>query len=352
MAMAHAPERGSMPVRWIISAPDDLIWFIGSVAASYLILGLAHVGVSPFTLLLIWAFIFDGTHFFGTLSRTYFDTEERQLHPRLLWGSLALFGLGPALYFSGCGRLFFTFAGLWAYYHLVKQQYGFMMLYKNKNGDLAPLDNVIDRTFLALALWYPFANFMLNNPQLQLGGFPTSDVLGVIVDWMLWWGLLGVSLAFVGRQFQKLWRGGSLNWPKLLLLAAAIPMHWTVFALVRRDIFGYILATPALTIFHNIQYHRLIWFHNRNKYKADDAVQRYGWATVISRRFTVYAAVALAFTLIYQVPRYLLFPSDGWLASFFWGYTFIHYFLDGRIWRVRHDPGLSASLRMARSYAT
>ena len=350
ISQAIAPGGVAASGRWIISPADDLVWFIGSVMASYGLLGLAHLGVSPFTLLLAWAIIFDGTHFFATLSRTYFDTEERQLHPRLLWGSLAFFGLGPALYLAGYGNLFFSFAALWAYYHLVKQQYGFMVLYKNKNHDLARLDNAIDRVFLALALWYPFAHFMLANMATRHSGLFNVGSFGPVLEEMLWWGSAASAGAFAARQLQKLWRGEPLNAPKQLLLAAAIPMHWTVFAMVRRDAFGYMLATPALTIFHNIQYHRLIWFHNRNKYEAADAAQRHGWATVISHRFTIYAAVAAVFTLAYQVPRYLLFPSDGWLASLFWGYTFIHYFLDGQIWRVRHDARLSTDLRMVESY--
>ncbi len=38
--------------------------------------------------------------------------------------------------------------GVWAYYHVVKQHYGFMVLYKVKNRDLARLDNNLDRLFL------------------------------------------------------------------------------------------------------------------------------------------------------------------------------------------------------------
>ena len=40
--------------------------------------------------------------------------------------------------YAGAGFIFFFIAALWAYYHLVKQHYGFMVLYKKKNNDLAP----------------------------------------------------------------------------------------------------------------------------------------------------------------------------------------------------------------------
>jgi hypothetical protein len=34
------------------------------------------------------------------------------------------------------------------------------------------------------------------------------------------------------------------------------------------------------------------------------------------------------------------------LASFFWGYAFIHYYLDAHIWRVRRDPAVGRALQM------
>ena len=36
---------------------------------------------------------------------------------------------------------------MWAYYHVIRQHYGFMVLYKVKNRDLRPLDNTLDRSF-------------------------------------------------------------------------------------------------------------------------------------------------------------------------------------------------------------
>jgi hypothetical protein len=32
--------------------------------------------------------------------------------------------------------------------------------------------------------------------------------------------------------------------------------------------------------------------------------------------------------------------------SFLWGYAFIHYYLDSKIWRVRRDPSVGKALNM------
>jgi hypothetical protein len=137
---------GAISLRWIISAREDLVWFIGSVASSYALLILYVSGVLPLIPMVAgWAILIDAPHVFGTLSRTYFDASEWKTRKRLLLGSLLFFAVGPTLVLLGLGFTFFFVAALWAYYHLVKQHYGFMVLYKKKNNDLAALDNALDR---------------------------------------------------------------------------------------------------------------------------------------------------------------------------------------------------------------
>src|SRR5436309_7776233 len=112
-----------------------------------------------------WAILIDAPHVFGTFSRTYFDASEWKTRKRLLLGSLLFFIVGPAMVLAGAGFTFFFIAALWAYYHLVKQHYGFMVLYKKKNHDLAPVDNALDRLLLLFAFNYPFVAFIANDPS-------------------------------------------------------------------------------------------------------------------------------------------------------------------------------------------
>src|SRR4026208_1217831 len=160
------PIAGAISLRWIISARDDLIWFIGSVVSSYVLLFLYVRGiVSLIPMVALWAILIDAPHVFGTFSRTYFDRSERKNRARLLWGSLLFFAIGPVLVLAGAGFVFFFVAALWAYYHLVKQHYGFMVLYKKKYGDLARIDNALDRLFLLFAFNYPFVEFIARDPE-------------------------------------------------------------------------------------------------------------------------------------------------------------------------------------------
>src|ERR1051325_6974066 len=156
----------AVSLRWIISARDDMIWFIGSVISSYALFALYVTGLVPLVpMVAAWAILIDAPHVFGTFSRTYFDRTERKNRARLLSASLLFFAIGPVLVLAGAGFVFFFVAALCAYYHLVKQHYGFMVLYKKKNGDLARIDNALDRPFLLFAFNYPFVEFIARDPE-------------------------------------------------------------------------------------------------------------------------------------------------------------------------------------------
>jgi uncharacterized membrane protein len=350
------PVANAISLRWIIGARDDLVWFIGSVVSSYLLLILYVAGIVPLIpMVALWAILIDAPHVFGTFSRTYFDRTERQNRVRLLWGSLLFFAIGPVMVLLGAGFVFLFVAALWAYYHLVKQHYGFMVLYKKKNGDLARVDNVLDRLLLLFAFNYPFVEFIARDPEAMarvpavlrggVNGFAKILLVGTVLLFVVW----------LGRQVQRAITGEPLNVPKYLLLAAAIPMHWIV--LLTPMPHKPIAIVAILTIYHNLQYHRLIWFHNQ---KYSQKPEKYGAAELISRRLLYYVTFGIIFGIIYQGPRQIL----GYLGlqnaqvgapqpltiqlsvSFLWGYAFIHYYLDSKIWRVRRDPSVGKALHI------
>jgi hypothetical protein len=367
----------AISLRWIINAREDLIWFVGSVASSYALLILYVTGILPLIPMVAgWAILIDAPHVFGTLSRTYFDASEWKTRKRLMLGSLLFFVVGPTLVLLGLGLVFFFVAALWAYYHLVKQHYGFMVLYKKKNNDLAPVDNALDRVLLMFAFNYPFVAFIANDPN-AMARVPPILRSGVnTVAMLLLAGTIVIGAAWIIRQIQRAWLQQPLNLPKYLLLAAAIPMHWIV--LLTPMPAKPIAIVAILTIYHNLQYHRLIWFHNQ-KYMDTNArlrgssptvregssdhlalKKKYGPAALISHRLLYYIAFGILFGIIYQGPRqylgYLnLHTGDSPAAmsvpiqlgiAFLWGYAFIHYYLDSKIWRVRRDPSVGKALNM------
>jgi hypothetical protein len=265
-----------------------------------------------------------------------------------------------------------------------------MVLYKKKNNDLAPLDNALDRLLLLFAFNYPFVAFIAADPE-AMTRVPASLRFGVNgLAAILLAGTIVLFVAWLARQLQRFLSGESLDVPKYLLLAAAIPMHWVV--LLTPMPHKPIAIVAILTIYHNLQYHRLIWFHNKKYTRSSLATgtaltgtagvqpasneraartvseesthprQKYGAAELISRRLLYYIAFGILFGIIYQGPRqilgYMNLKSGGGITgeqsfatqlaiSFLWGYAFIHYYLDSKIWRVRRDPSVGKALNMS-----
>ena len=279
-----------------------------------------------------WSVGFDGTHIFATASRTYFDREARGRNGTLFYGSLAFFfALGPAMVLAGLKGWLYLLVGVWAYYHVIRQHYGFMVLYKVKNGDLAPVDNLLDRVFLGVTLVLPpFHRFFIHHPE-ELGipfSFPRLEVPV--------WLLLGATVAvYAARQ----WRRDRFDVPKYLLFGAVIPLHWLTFAYM-----SWQAAVPTVTIVHNLQYHALVWFHNRNRYAGREDHGRIPAA--VSRSLLMYAAAGLLFSALYRIPGFQLGKTSDLAFGLFCGFGLTHYYLDSRIWRVRHDPGLRQALQL------
>jgi hypothetical protein len=336
-ALAQPVERTES--RWIIGRGVDLSLVIGSGLAGYVYLALYMVLHVPISYLWwFWSLGFDGTHIFGTASRTYFDREARARTPRLLYGSLAFFFLlGPVMVLAGGKAFLALLVAVWAYYHVIRQHYGFMVLYKVKNHDLRPLDNTLDRVFLGVMLVFPpFYRFFILHPQ-ELG-LPFSLARWEPAAWVL---VAATLIVYLGRQAARMAAGEPVNWPKVLLLGAIIPLHWLVFARM-----SWQAATPTVTIVHNLQYHALIWFHNRNRYTPADG--RHGRIpAAVGRSLLAYAVMALAFSALYRIPGFQWGKVSDLAFGFFCGFGLTHYFLDSRIWRVRHDPGLREALQLA-----
>lgn len=340
MAAIAQPLPRSEP-RWIIGRGVDLSLVIGSGFAGYLYLLLyaaLHVPIS--FLWWFWSLGFDGTHIFATASRTFFDREARTRHPKLLFGSLLFFfSLGPVMVLAGGKGYLALLVAVWAYYHVIRQHYGFLVLYKVKNRDLQPVDNLLDRVFLGIMMIFPpFHRFLIHHPQ-ELG-LPFSLARYETAAWIV---VGATGLVYAARQAMRLAAKEPVNRPKLLLLASVIPLHWLTFTFM-----SWQAATPTVTIVHNLQYHALIWFHNRNRYGGPEASTRNGRIpTAVTRSFLAYALVALVFSAAYRIPGFHLGNISDLAFGFFCGFGLTHYFLDSRIWRVRHDPGLREALQLA-----
>jgi hypothetical protein len=332
-----------LPSRWIISKVQDLTWFIGSALVGYLALGLMAAGFPIPLIQFIWFFGVDGPHVQATITRTYFDKAERARLGWYLWIPVPLLIVGTAMVIAGFASLFFLFAVCWQQFHIVKQHFGFMMLYKAKNKDRNQTDFLMDRWLLLSSLLIPLGMFVLRTRPILTETVPLLGWLPAVAI-----GLYAIlAVAWLLRQTQKLRTGEAMNWPKIGLLLTVIPLQWVALLYASHYGPGGILrAGIPLGLFHSLQYHRLLWFHNRNRYTEPGAVARHGLAAHLVGNFAVYLSIAIGLNLALDFIPAVLLPYQTAQAAI-WGVAFTHYCMDARIWRVRSDKGLAAALRMA-----
>ncbi|MCR9131447.1 MAG: hypothetical protein NXI08_02695 [bacterium] len=373
---------------WIINQKTDLIWFIGGAFGGYLLMFMYEgLGWDMVTIWFFWVAFIDTPHFFGTYSRTYLDKQEfKQRKPLLLW-SLLWFIVGPVvllicylMFNSGLESysvpwiLLTSFFGLWAYWHVVRQHYGFLALYKKKNQEQHKTDYYIDASLLYAGLMLPFLVFIVRFPEASELIAPTLAViepaLGITAEQLV----SGVTLSIVGalalvyiiRQIYLLKQGIPINIPKALFLLAVIPLHLFICfsdAVVEAGIFAF---GAFVTIFHDLQYHAIVWFHHKNRYKRNPETANYGISAWLSKSLPRYALTAIAMGVIFRVlgctfevhpgcipiavtSNVILFAdfgTDKLLQGILLGLAFHHYFLDQFIWKTSKDKELARDLNM------
>ncbi len=323
--------------RWIISRREDLTWFIGSALAGYAAIALMWAGFPLLPLQAVWFFGVDGPHVLATVTRTYADRAERKKLGWFLWIVAPLLLVGPVAAVTGHAGAFFVAAFVWQQFHVVKQHFGFVMIYKAKNRERDELDRKMDRWFLLGSLFAPLALFLMKTLDVLNGSWERGAVVAA-------WAALAV--VWMVRQAVKLRKGEAMNWPKLALLLAVVPLQWLALGFgARFGTAGALQAAIPLGLFHGLQYHRLLWFHNRNRYSGPQAAERNGLAAKLASSLAMYLAVAMGLQFLLQFLPQALFPGQVMQAAV-WGIPFTHYLLDAKIWRVRGDKELAAALKL------
>ncbi len=371
----------ALSMRWITGRRYDLLCYIVPCVVGYAMVYL-HLGLGYEALLLWWLYVvlLDGPHIFATLSRTIFDREERAQRMPLFKKSLLLFAPGPLA--VGMAMLtnsrqpylaFLVLANLWAYWHVVRQHYGFLCLYQRKNGEAAGRDNVVDYWAFYGLMVLPFASFALRHPDARasLGLAETIGVVDASLVSTLHVAIVAVAVIYVGKEVWRVVQGLPWNGPKNLFLLACVPLHLFVFlhpvVSTQSDL---LMFAVFVTMYHNVQYHGIVWFYNRNRYGSDRSGERYGLASLFSRNFLIYYAVGLGFTVVLRYSLWLLngqevplgtgpntvshavvttmphFTVAEIAVAVWWGFALNHYWLDQYIWRTSKDARLNRDLKV------
>ena len=348
---------GSITNNWIMSPGKDLGWlFLPLVACWIILLSLPNETIQKDLPVWVWVsfvLVVDVGHVWSTLFRTYFDKQEFRNHRKLLI-------LAPIICFilffiiaGASQKLFWTILAYVAVFHFVKQQYGFLAIYKSRNQDWRIKKIFKDKWIIYLSMIYPIAYWHLTGREFSwfisgdfvaIGNWLTNvDELLIYCNWAYWILIFSwlVEEIILSQGQGKDISLGKISW---LLLTA---FNW-YFGIVYFN--SDLIFTVTNVVAHGVPYFVLITYYNRQKANIQNERYKATWIPPVILIGTVFL---LAFGEEYLWDL-LLYRDNPELFSIFFPYTestlsspilqalalailtvpqATHYVLDGYIWK-------------------
>ncbi len=340
--------------RWIVSRRFDLailaIPFVGSLLS---LLALGSAGPA----LPLWAFLViivsaDVAHVWATSYLTYFDRENFRQRRLLFLLPIPLSFLISYRLHNHSPELFWSLLAYVAIFHFIKQQWGFVALYKARAQESSRLDYYLDKWTLwvgalgPVLLWHasPARQFdWFNAGESFIATVPQGlrpDIIAVCIFFALVW---------TARQLQHVFAGRELNIGKTLWMVLSWISWWVGISLADHPL----ISAAFLNLFHGIPFIALVWYRCNRKWQGRSCEgsrlvawlsQRRNWAYFVLLIIGVAAfEEALWDGMVWRVylPGLVGAESSALQASAmsFWVALLsvpqiVHYYLDAWIWKL------------------
>jgi hypothetical protein len=343
---------------WLFSPGTDLCVFAGSALVSLALLWVgARAGVledgAPDWAWVPAVLLIDVAHVYATAFRVYFDAEEfkRRLWLYTLAPAVAL-ALGVALYSEGEALFWRTLAYL-AVFHFVRQQYGWVAMYRARLGERGRLGWWVDAAAVYMATLYPLAYWHAHLPRrfwwFLPGDFAALPAAVERAAWPLY--LLALGLYAARSAHAWVIRGAANPGKDVVVLTTAL--CWYAGMVHFNSDYAF---TVTNVFIHGVPYIALVWIYARARAPQAGRVYRglLRWPVIfIATLWLLAYAEELLWDRGVWHERAWLFGA-GWDAESFKVVLVpllalpqvTHYVLDGFIWRRRSNPQLSLLTRV------
>lgn len=306
----------------------------------------------------LWVFVvvvigIDVSHVWSTIFRTYLDREEFANHKKVLvLAPMVSFALAFGLAFISVD-LFWRCLAYVAVYHFIKQQFGFMRIYKAKNKDFER-KTISDNFMIYLTMLYPVIYWHLAADR-EFAWFVEGDFLSanLSAEVMGAIGQIGNTLYFsimgwwLWDEIRTARTSGAFQLGKVLWVFTTA-FNW-FFGIVYFN--SDLVFTITNVVAHGLPYLALIIFYQGGKARIKSSTKaRINWVRISVS--VVSLVLLLAFveeylwdTLVYRDYGSVFYKAIGypfgdpilliqWLAIGLLAVPQVtHYILDGYIWK-------------------
>jgi len=344
--------------RWLFSAPIDIAVFGGTAVVALALVALSPaLGVGRDTPEWSWitgVLLVDVAHVWSTTFIVYLDPIEWRRRPALYaLTPLAAFAVGVALYAWGPAPFWRAIAYL-AVFHFIRQQYGWVMMYRARNGERDRIGRWLDGATVYLATIYPLVWWHAHLPR-GFAWMKDGDFVGGLPRWLAKAvGIVYVAalVIYAGRAIAQLARRQSVSWGKHLVVVATAACWYVGIVSTNSDY----TFTVTNVFIHGIPYIVLVYIYAR---AAAREAPEGASAKLLGRGIVAFLATLWVIAYVEELlwdrmlwhDREWLFGSGFDLGG---GALIIapllavpqltHYFLDGFLWRRSANPRLGKLL--------
>jgi hypothetical protein len=337
---------------WLFSREVDLSVFLGSAVLSLLLLVIGwQIGVlneeSPDWTWITAVLLIDIAHVWSTSFRVYFDAEEFK---RRIWlyTLVPVFGylVGVALYSEG-ELVFWRVLALVAVFHFVRQQYGWVALYRRKLNETSNLTWWIDAAAVYLATIYPLAFWMTSLPR-NFEWFVKDDffALPAFVETVLFPLYVAALVVYFGKSIYLYFASGFLNIGKDIVVATTAVCWYAGIVFFNSDY----AFTVTNVIIHGVPYFALIYFYAKTRRETAGRFYQ-----KLTSNWFVFLMTLWALAYVEELFWHRgVWHERSWLFGENWDLkswkTYLvpllavpqltHYVLDGFIWRRKSNENL------------
>ena len=333
---------------WIWSRNTDLSVFAGSAVVA-LAVGLSAPWLAPNGGVPPWAWIafvlvLDVAHVWSTLFRTYLDGEELRRRRTLYFAlPLGCYVAGVALHVYSAMTFWRVLAYI-AVFHFVRQQVGWVAIYRARAGERERIDRWLDNAVVYAATGWPLLWWHANLPR-DFHWFVADDFVAISPALVVPAGVLygALLVAYVARSLTK----SRINVGKHVVVVTTAAIWYVGIVAVNQD---FTFTITNVTV-HAIPYFALLWAYARERSK-----ERPGsvLAKIVGGGLAAFFAVALGLAFCEELlwdrlvwhERAYLFGSSSIVLEDALDLVvpllalpqLTHYALDGVLWRAK-DAG-------------